>query len=77
MAEEKVLLEIEGMTCDGCAQTVQHALEREKGVKTAEVDWQSGVAEVTFDREQTDEEQILDNPVFGRQYQARLTGGCC
>lgn len=79
MAEQTVHLEIEGMTCDGCAQTIKRALKRDQGVKEASVDWTYGIAEIAFDPDLTDEEKILANQVFQRQYKARLghAGSCC
>jgi copper chaperone CopZ len=74
MGEQTVSLQIEGMTCDGCAQTIKRYLKQDKGVMDARIDWRSGEAEVAFDREGTDEERILGNRVFQRQYKARLAG---
>lgn len=31
MAEEKITLQIEGMTCDGCAQGIQQPLNGQRG----------------------------------------------
>ena len=78
MSEEKVLLQIEGMTCDGCAQTISHSLKRDEGVKQVKVNWRTGQGEVTFDTEETSELDILENPAF-RHYKASLipSGGCC
>ncbi len=40
-------LRVEGMTCDGCARHVSHALRSVPGVESAEVgDWRSGSAAV-------------------------------
>lgn len=79
MTARSVLLEIEGMTCDGCAQTIKHNLKQDEGVKGVRIDWRSGIAEVSFDPSLTDEEKVLENRVFQRQYKARLThtGTCC
>ncbi len=74
MAEEKVQLRIEGMTCDGCAQTIERYLKQDRGVKVVRIDWRSGIAEVAFDREATDEEHILRNRAFQRQYRTALAG---
>ncbi len=70
MAKAKLLLKIEGMTCDGRSQTVQQALEREDGVVEARVSWEDGLAELTYDTTLTDEEQVLANRIFKRQYGA-------
>lgn len=79
MAEQSVLLQIEGMTCDGCAQTIKRSLKQNRGVKDVRIDWRSGVGEITFDSEATDRERIVQNRVFQRQYKAQLasSGTCC
>ncbi len=79
MAEAKLLLRVKGMTCDGCSQTVQQALEREDGVVEAIVSWEDGLAELTYDTALTDEQHVLSNRVFKRQYRAERVygeGGC-
>lgn len=74
----KLQLTIEGMTCDGCAETVQRALEREEGVEGAAVLWESGTAEIAYDPAATDEERILESRIFRRQYRAEpVVPGCC
>ncbi len=42
-------LTIEGMHCDACAQRVQRVLEREAGVRAAEVSFGAGEARVDYD----------------------------
>ena len=77
MAQEKVVLEITGMTCDGCAQTIKRQLKQERGVSEAAVDSRSGFAEVLYDPDVTDEEAILKSPSFQRQYKAQVVGPAC
>ena len=79
MATETTVLRIDGMTCDGCSQTVKQALERDAGVSEARVSWEDGIAEVTYDPGATDEEQILASRVFRRKYRAEFLarGDCC
>lgn len=78
MADTTVTLQIEGMTCDGCAQGIRYALKRQKGIKTIKVDWRRGSGEVTFDTAETSEQDILENPIFAGHYKARLNSpGCC
>lgn len=79
MAEEKVLSQIAGMTCEGCAQGIQNALKRVKGVNAVKVNWRSGQGEVTFDTHDTSELKILEHPIFQGHYSACLvpSGGCC
>ncbi len=38
---------VEGMSCDGCANTVQRALEQTDGVVNAQVDHEKDSAEIT------------------------------
>lgn len=79
MSAETIVLQIEGMTCDGCAQGIQHALKRAKGVRAVKVNWRTGQGEVSFDPTETNELDILENPVFRRHYKASLipSEGCC
>ncbi len=79
MAQQTVVLKIEGMTCEGCAQSIQFALKRQRGVKRTKIDWRTGTGEVTFDTEATVEQDILENPVFEDHYKAVLVPGrgCC
>jgi copper chaperone CopZ len=64
-------LRIEGMTCDGCAETVRRYLKQLDGVEDAVIDWEGGRGEVVFDPAKTDEEKILSSRAFRRQYSAR------
>ena len=78
MAEQKVLLEIQGMTCEGCSQTIEHSLKGEQGIREVHIDWCCGFGDITFDREKTDAERVLGNPVFQGEYRAKLVApGCC
>ena len=46
---DRVELDIQGMTCDGCARHVKAALERVEGVKKADIpSWQKGRATVSL-----------------------------
>ena len=78
MAEETVVLQIEGMTCDGCAQGITHSLKRAKGIKRVKIDWRAGLGKVAFDPVETDQQEILENRAFAGHYRARLSSpGCC
>ena len=39
MEEDTLVLNIEGMTCDGCAETVKGCLKQVHGVHDAIIDW--------------------------------------
>lgn len=41
---EKITLKVEGMTCGGCAVGVRKTLEKQKGVRKAEVSFEKGEA---------------------------------
>lgn len=70
MAEESLLLKIEGMTCDGCAESVRRYLKQVEGATDASVDWESGRGEVDFDPAKMDEQRTLTSRAFRRQYRA-------
>ncbi|MFQ5880794.1 MAG: heavy-metal-associated domain-containing protein [Dehalococcoidia bacterium] len=75
MAEERLRLKIEGMTCDGCADTIRRYLKRENGVKEATIDWRAGTGIVTYDPELTSRDKILANKVFTTHYRAEVVDG--
>jgi copper chaperone CopZ len=79
MITSRTSLKVEGMTCEGCAQTVRDGLEREPGVQEARVSWQDGIAEVAYDSAETDEQRILKSRVFRRQCRAEAAPPprCC
>lgn len=51
-------LKIEGMRCDGCAQTIKTLIEREDGVKAADVSLKEREARVLYDPQAIDEKRI-------------------
>ena len=50
---------VTGMYCDACQVKIQHALSKTDGIKTAQVDLQSGSATVTYDDGKVKPEQII------------------
>lgn len=54
-----VTLKIEGMRCDGCAQTIRGLIEREPGVKTTTVSFEDGAARVLYDPATVDENRLV------------------
>ncbi len=52
-------LKIEGMRCDGCAQTIKTLVEREDGVKAADVSLKEREARVLYDPQAIDEKRIV------------------
>ena len=74
----KKYMEIEGMKCQKCAQSVKEALERLWFVRSAEVDFEKGNAVIKMPVEVPDE--VLAEAVEGLGYSAasieRLLCGC-
>lgn len=54
-----VVLTIEGMHCDGCAETIKGLLAVEAGVKASAVSFKEGRARVLYDPAQTDQSQLI------------------
>jgi len=54
----KVALNIEGMTCTGCEQAVNHALKSQPGVFKAESNHKTGLAMVEYDSAKVDVNQL-------------------
>ena len=46
---EKVHLKVEGMTCNGCVQSIQKALTSRDGIETASANLDTGMVAVEFD----------------------------
>ncbi len=46
---ERIELKVEGMTCGGCVNSVQNALNRIDGISSAIADLDSGIVTVDFD----------------------------
>lgn len=72
MAEKTIKLNIKGMTCQGCADTITRYLKREEGVEQVSIDWEAGSGVVVIDPEVTSEEDILRNRAFQGHYSAKL-----
>jgi len=53
------LLNIKGMTNDGCASQVKSALTSVSGVKECQVDWKSGKAEVKFEGNEAKAQELV------------------
>ena len=46
---EKITIQVEGMTCGGCVNSIQNALNGRDGVQDAVADLESGSVTVDFD----------------------------
>lgn len=74
MTERSVTLEITGMHCVACAQTIEKALRRTAGVVEANVNFAAETARVTFDPQQAHAGQLVkavENAGYGAREQDR------
>ena len=55
---ERIELKVEGMTCGGCVNSVQNALNQRNGIRSAAADLDSGIVTVEFDS------AIIQQPVI-------------
>jgi len=53
-------IKVSGMTCGACAVSVKSALTKVKGVKSADVSNEKGLAAVVYDDEQANEQQLRE-----------------
>ncbi len=51
---------IEGMHCDGCANTIKSLIERVPGVQMAAVSFKDGEARALYDPQATSEERLAE-----------------
>lgn len=54
-----LVLTIEGMHCEGCAETIKALLAVEAGVKASAVSFQEGSARVFYDPVAVDEKKLV------------------
>ncbi len=59
MANARITLPIEGMTCGACAMTVQKRLLEEHGVRDASVNYATGKSTVTINDSDTSVAQLV------------------
>ncbi|EAG1698567.1 copper chaperone CopZ [Listeria monocytogenes] len=57
---EKLILNVEGMTCSHCEARVTKALSEVNGVKSAVVSLDEGTATVEFEQGQVTEDALID-----------------
>lgn len=56
---QSIALTVTGMSCVGCAQSIEHALRSTPGVKDSDLSFPSGRLTITFDPQQTETKTIL------------------
>jgi copper chaperone CopZ len=54
------IFKIEGMNCDGCAETIQTLIEKEPGVRMASVSFDEGAARILYDPQSVKESRLID-----------------
>jgi copper chaperone CopZ len=59
MALTKVQFSVTGMTCNGCARTIERKLASTPGVSAASVDLENTRASVEYDEQRTDPAQLV------------------
>jgi copper chaperone CopZ len=55
-----MIFKIEGMNCDGCAETIQTLIEKEPGVRMASVSFDERAAQVLYDPQSVQESRLID-----------------
>jgi len=68
-------LNIEGMTCDHCAVSIEKNLAKLNGVKSSNVSYPDGTATVSFDESETSESSIVDTVNQTGKYRVTGTSG--
>ena len=54
-----VTFKIQGMHCDGCAQTIKALVQRQPGVEMATVSFDEGQARILYDPKATGEDPLV------------------
>jgi copper chaperone len=56
---KNITFKIEGMRCDGCAQTIKALVEKDRGVQIADVSFKKREARILFDPQNTGEDRLI------------------
>ena len=56
---KSVTLEVEGMHCEGCAQTIKALVDAEPGVRAADVSYKERQARILYDPQTIAEDQLV------------------
>ena len=70
--QEKIVLEITGMTCEHCARSVETIIQKNSGIESASVQFQEGKGKVVFNPEVVDADAIIDSINRSAGYRARI-----
>lgn len=71
--EEKMSLEISGMTCDHCAVSIERLLEKKNGILSKKVNYASGKGEIAFNPDHITKEEIIQSINQTPTYRAKET----
>lgn len=66
-------LDIDGMSCSGCSNSISSYLAEQQGVKAVDITFEERGGTVVYDPEQTSSEEIATNNVFDGYYNATVT----
>jgi mercuric reductase len=69
--EEKLSLDITGMTCDHCAANIERLLEKKNGILSKKVSYTSGKGEIAFDPDHISKEEIIQSINQTPSYRAK------
>lgn len=71
MNNEKLKLEITGMTCDHCATSIENLLLKNDGISQANVSYQNGSCECSFDPSKTNKGEIVNTINATKNYKIK------
>jgi mercuric reductase len=73
MKEEKLSIEITGMTCDHCAVSIDRMLEQKNGIVSKKVNYPSGKGDITFNSDVISKDDIIGTINQTPNYRAKET----
>lgn len=79
MKEEKIQVEITGMTCDHCATSIEKLVKGKTGINDADVHYPSGKGEFSFDPDKISKDEIVNTINSSNNYKIKSVTdmGCC
>ena len=57
---KRLKLKIDGMNCDGCAERITTVLEKEPGVRKAQVSFAEGFGDIAYNDHSVEEKRIFE-----------------
>ncbi|MBI3502278.1 MAG: mercury(II) reductase [Bacteroidetes bacterium] len=71
MKEEKIKVEITGMTCDHCAASIEKLVKTKEGVTDVKVNWKDGKGAINFNSDKISEDEIADTINNTKNYKVK------